>query len=482
MNHDWLEKLIPRSLLSRTLLLTLLSVVLAQGIATSIWYTQSKRTQLAGLESASASLANMFASTTTFFQSLPVAYRHVALNQLRNMGGTRFFVSFNKEKIQITPIEDTQAKKVATSTVSQILHEQLPSLNAIDVDFSRPETLRVLNNDILLQDLPKSWAHHTLSLEPLNPPILVVQMELKQDEWIYIAALLPAPYVTLDDTLITADQVVFIVVITALLLFFTYTLIRQQARPLKRLAKAANLFSTDIEQPPLKEEGAAEIAIVTRAFNRMQRRLQRHLRERETLFRSMSHDLKTPITRLRLRAELIDDEVQAAKLNKDLDDLEMMVKGAVQTVRDTDIHENMAAIDVIDFLAMIVEPHNQNRIRVSIESDAVPPFTCKPLAFKRCLSNLIDNGVKYGGKVTIYVMDAKHTLDITLIDEGPGIPEQELDSVFDPYVRLHDDNDGSGLGLGIARDIIHAHGGDMVLSNRSEGGLQVDISFPRVEE
>ncbi|OOF22077.1 two-component sensor histidine kinase [Salinivibrio sp. IB574] len=482
MNHEWLQRLVPRSLLSRTLLLTLLSVVLAQVIATSIWYTQSKRTQLAGLESASASLANMFASTTTFFQSLPVAYRHIALNQLRNMGGTRFFVSFNKEKITITPIEETQAKQVAVNTVSQVLEAQLPALSTIDVEFSRPETLRVLNNDILLRDLPKSWAHHTLSLEPLNPPILVVQMELKSNEWIYIAALLPAPYVTLDDTLITADQVVFIVVITALLLLFTYSLIRQQARPLKRLAKAANLFSTDIEQPPLKEEGAAEIAIVTRAFNRMQRRLQRHLRERETLFRSMSHDLKTPITRLRLRAELIDDDIQAAKMNKDLDELEIMVKGAVQTVRDTDIHENMAEIDVIDFLAVIAEPHNQDRVRVTIECEAVKGFTCKPLAFKRCLSNLIDNGVKYGEQVTIYVMDAEHTLDITLIDQGPGIPEEELDSVFDPYVRLHTDNEGSGLGLGIARDIIHAHGGDMVLSNRNEGGLQVDISFPRVEE
>lgn len=469
----------PRSLLSRTLLLTILSVFLAQGIASFFWYAQSKEREVEGLKSASESMAQMFASTTSFFQSLPVEYRHIALDQLRNMGGARFFVSFNSEEINITPIEESRTKREAIQTIESVLTKELPNASNIKVEFSRPETLKVLNNSLLLSDLPKSWAHHTLSMEPLNPPILVVQIEISQGQWVYIAAILPAPYVTLENDLINADQVVFLIAITTLLLFFTFTLIRNQTRPLKRLAQAANRLSTDIEQPELVEEGAAEITTVTRAFNLMQKRLQRYMHDREKLFGSIFHDLKTPITRLRLRAELIDDEVQAAKMNKDLDELEIMVKGALQTVKDTDIHENVSSVDVLQIITSIAEIHNQQRQRVIISGQQKRPFYCKPLAFKRCLTNLVDNGVKYGDEVMVYVHDSDKSLDITLLDNGPGIPEEFLKKVFDPYFRLHTDLHGTGLGLGIAKNIIRAHGGEIILSNRKDGGLQIDIAFPR---
>lgn len=472
----------PRSLLSRTLVLTILSVFIAQAVASLFWYTQSKQREVEGLKAASESMAQVFASTTSFFQSLPVEYRHIALEQLRNMGGARFFVSFNTEEIRIDPIPDTISKREAVETIQGVMEQKLPNVKNILINFSRPETLRVLNNNLLLSDLPKSWAHHTLTLEPLNPPVLVVQIELDTNQWVYIAALLPAPYVTLENDLVNADQLVFLVAITILLLIFTFTLIRNQTRPLKRLAMAANRLSTDIEQPELVEEGASEITTVTRAFNLMQKRMQRYMHDREKLFGAISHDLKTPITRLRLRAELIDNEVQAAKINKDLDELEIMVKGALQTVKDTDIHENVTHIDVLNILNSVAEVHNQQRQRVFIRGAQDLPFSCKPLAFKRCLTNLIDNSVKYGDEVTVYVQDSEKSLDITLIDNGPGIPEELLKKVFDPYFRLHTDVHGTGLGLGIAKNIIRAHGGEIILSNRPNGGLQIDIAFPKVEQ
>ncbi|WP_283130864.1 ATP-binding protein [Enterovibrio norvegicus] len=472
----------PRSLLSRTLVLTILSVFIAQAVASLFWYTQSKQREVEGLKAASESMAQVFASTTSFFQSLPAEYRHIALEQLRNMGGARFFVSFNTEEIRIDPIPDTISKREAVDTIQGVMEQKLPNVENILINFSRPETLRVLNNNLLLSDLPKSWAHHTLTLEPLNPPVLVVQIELDTNQWVYIAALLPAPYVTLENDLVNADQLVFLVAITLLLLIFTFTLIRNQTRPLKRLALAANRLSTDIEQPELVEEGASEITTVTRAFNLMQKRMQRYMHDREKLFGSISHDLKTPITRLRLRAELIDNEVQAAKINKDLDELEIMVKGALQTVKDTDIHENVTNIDVLNILNSVAEVHNPQRQRVFIRGAQNLPFSCKPLAFKRCLTNLIDNSVKYGDEVTVYVQDSEKSLDITLIDNGPGIPEEHLKKVFDPYFRLHTDVHGTGLGLGIAKNIIRAHGGEIILSNRQNGGLQIDIAFPKVEQ
>ncbi|MEC6815253.1 ATP-binding protein [Photobacterium toruni] len=476
---NW-KVLYPKSLVARTLWLTLLAVFLAQVIATSIWYSQSKQRDLDGLQSTSASMATMFASTVTFFQSLPMQYRHIVLDQLRNMGGTRFFVSFNDEEIRINPIAHSEQKQMAVSVFEKVLHQKLPRLSTIKVEFSRPETLHVLKNDILLSDLPRSWVHNTLSLDPLNPPILVVQIELEKDQWLYIAALLPAPYMNLRYEVITRQQMLFLVFITSLLLVFTYIMVRRQTKPLKQLADAANALSLDIYQPPLKEEGATELVMATQAFNRMQLRLRRYIEDREQLFSSISHDLKTPITRLRLRVELIDDDKKIDKFNHDLDELEMMVKGALQCVKDTDLHENIVPIDLNLLLASIAERHNHHEQKVTLPTFIISPMMGKELGLKRCLSNLIDNGVKYGHKVTVAVIDKPDKIIMTITDQGQGIPESSLSAVFEPYFRLATDADGHGLGMGIARNIIHAHGGKLIIKNGLTQGLIVVVVLPRV--
>lgn len=468
----------PNSLVGRTLWLTLLAVVVAQGIATMIWYSQSKHRELEGIRSASASMANMFASTVTFFQSLPLEYRHIVLDQIRNMGGTRFFVSFNQELLLIEPVADSQLKAASIDSVKQVLHSKLPKARDITVEFSRPDRLRILKNDIFLSDLPKSWAHHTLTLEPLNPPILVVQIELAADEWLYIAALLPAPYISLKDEILGSDQILFLLFSTSLLLMLTYFMIRRQVKPLKRLAQAANDLSLNSDQPALVEEGASELVTATRAFNRMQLRINRYITDRETLFSAISHDLKTPITRLRLRTELLDDDAQREKFNRDLNELEMMVKGALQCVRETDIHENNEWVDLNDMLGSIAENHNQHQIKVVLPEKPIPQLWAKPLAMKRVLTNLIENGVKYGQKVRIFAYDNHERLELIILDDGKGIPESELETVFEPYYRLANDSEGHGLGLGISRNILHAHGGDLIIYNSIKGGLEAKVLIP----
>ncbi len=472
------KRIKPNSLVTRTLLLTLLAVIVAQGIATSIWYTQSKNKELEGIQSASASMAGMFASTVNFFQSLPVRYRHIVLDQIRNMGGTRFFVSFNKERLIVEPIKDTRLKTTSIAAVKQVLRTKLTKVGEISVDFSRPERLRLLKNDIFLHDLPKSWAHHTLTLDPLNPPVMVVQIELGEGEWLYIAALLPTPYLTLDDTLLGKEQVLFLFFSTSILLVLTYFLMRRQVRPLKNLARAANDMSLGIEQRPLAEEGASELVVATRAFNRMQQRIRRYVSDREHLFSSISHDLKTPITRLRLRAELLVDDVKREKFNRDLDELEMMVKGALQCVRDTDLHENNDYVDLNEMLVSIAEGYNLNEQKVHFEPVVMEPLVAKPLAIKRALTNLIQNGVKYGNEVFVTLHESQDWISIIIEDRGPGIPQQMLEQVFEPYFRLSSDDEGHGLGLGICRNIVRGHGGDLIIDNLPNGGLRAQIYIP----
>ncbi|NVD07094.1 HAMP domain-containing protein [Vibrio sp. JPW-9-11-11] len=466
------------SLVSRTLGLTLFAVILAQGVATSIWYTESKHKELAGIRDASQSMANMFASTVNFFQSLPVNYRHIVLDQIRNMGGTRFFVSFNKEQLVVEPIKDTPLKLASIEAIQEVLLRKIPKAQTINVDFSLPENLRLLKNDIYLSDLPRSWAHHTLTLNPIDPPILVVQIELASEEWLYIAALLPAPYVTLDDTLIGREQVLFLIFSTTILLFLTYLLVRRQVKPLKRLAKAANEMSMDIDQTPIQEEGASELVTATRAFNRMQQRIRRYVADREHLFSAISHDLKTPITRLRLRAELLESDTKREKFNRDLDELEMMVKGALQCVRDTDLHENNAYIDLNEMILSVIEPYNQQRTLVTFTPQPIEPIVAKPLAIKRVIGNLVDNAVKYGQRADITVNITDEWATITICDCGPGIPQDKLEAVFEPYYRLTNDDKGHGLGLGICRNILHGHGGDLIIDNLPISGLRAQVFVP----
>lgn len=475
----------PRSLLSRMLLLLLLAIVLAQSLISGIWMQQFEKRETDGMLAATHDLANSAAATIRFFKTLPLQYRPIALDQLRNMGGSRFFVSLNKEEIQIKSIPDNKKKTLVLKEIADTLTQNLGKGFEIKTDFSYPSNLHVFNNDTLLSDIPPSWSRYTLLMEPIDPPILVTQIKLENGDWLYLAALLPAPYMTLDENLVSPHQYRFIILLTIILFPFTFALVRWQTRPLRHLAAAAVNLGKDIDQPPLPEAGASEIVAVTRAINIMQQRIRRYIGDREKLFSSISHDLKTPITRLRLRVELMDDESQIVKFNKDLDDLEMMVKGALQTVKDTHIHENIEAIDMNQLLSDMAEDYNLLEPHVTIEGKCRLLYRGKPLALKRCIANLIDNAIKYGDQARVIVMDdleknsKTNMLYIYVIDEGPGLPEHQLEKVFEPYYRLAQDNTGNGLGLGIARSIARAHGGDLELENRPQGGLQVILSLPR---
>lgn len=470
-------RLMFRSLISRMLLLTMLSVVIAQVVSSFFLvhqFTESKEETV--LQNAN-NLAENALSTISFFQNLPLQYRHLVLEQLRDLGGSRFFVSLNSEKIEIQPIEESALKKRVIGTVENVLRRRIPEKNELEIEFSHPDNLHVLKNDILLKDLPPSWGAYSLIIPSVKPPILVLQIEIAEHEWLYLAAILPPPYLLMEQSIITPDQIITLVFTTALVLLFIYLFFSWQTKPLQQLAMAVSEMSIDLEQAPLKEEGASEIVAATRAFNRMQQKLQRYINDRELLFRAISHDLKTPITRLRLRAELLDDEKQTRAFNHDLDDLEMLVKGALQTVKDTDIHENIQPVNIFKLLDRIASSQ-PDKIRVFAPKEVL--YRGKPLALKRCLANLIDNGIKYGGAVDVYLHDSELCLKIVIQDNGPGIPQQELDKIFVPYRRLHDDQQGYGLGLGISRNIIHGHNGHLHLVNREKGGLEAIITLPKI--
>jgi signal transduction histidine kinase len=259
--------------------------------------------------------------------------------------------------------------------------------------------------------------------------------------------------------------------------------VRWVTGPLSQLATAAEKLGEDIDRPPLPETGPSEAQRAARAFNTMQRRLSRFIADRTRIFTAMSHDLKTPITRLRLRAEMLDDEALRAKFTKDLEEMEAMVTQTLDFMRDASTQEPVQRVDVTALLESLQTDYQDTGGKVEIAGSATQPYRGRPLALRRCLGNLIDNAIRYGGRATIRVEDAAERLSIRVLDEGPGIPEDQLEQAFEPFFRAEAsrsrDTGGTGLGLGIARNIARAHGGDLVLHNRAEGGLEAILSLPR---
>ncbi|KTC37745.1 ATP-binding protein [Pseudomonas sp. L5B5] len=471
----------PRSLLGRMLLLTLLAVLLAQALSSVIWVSQLRATQLEGLVTSARSLAHSMTASVSYLRSLPVAYRPLVLDQLRSMGGTRFVVTLNDKPLDMQLLPVTPRKEAVLRAVEQVLRQSLGTDADISVTFVRPDDLRIFNGGLKLDELPRSWAHYALTLEPVNPPVLVTQIQMAPGEWLYIASLLPEPYTSLEEQGLPAQQVWFILLTSSFLLLFIGLLVHWQSRPLKRLARAARELSLGADVQPVALGGGSEVVEVGRAFNSMRERISRYLTERSQLFSAISHDLRTPITRLRLRVELLEDEQLQVKFGRDLDELELLVKGALQCVKDTDIHENIEPVDLNQVLDCLVEPYlaPSGNGRVTQQGRALASYPGKPLALKRCMGNLIDNALKYGQNAHLHIEDDASAFILHVDDEGPGVPEQRLEQVFEPHFRLAGQQQGYGLGLGIARNIAHSHGGEVSLQNLREGGLRVTLYLPR---
>jgi signal transduction histidine kinase len=263
----------------------------------------------------------------------------------------------------------------------------------------------------------------------------------------------------------------------------TLLAVRWLTRPLAVLAVAADELGQDMRRPPLPEKGPAEVRRAARAFNRMQARLQSYIGERERMLAAVSHDLRTPITRMRLRAEQVQDAALRERFDKDLAEMEAMTAAALDFLRGAAADEPVQAVDMLALLESLQADMEERGHRVQVHGRIHAPYPARPLALKRLLTNLIDNAVKYGARAEVSVEEDTDALHITVVDAGPGIPPAELEQVFEPFHRLEGsrsrDTGGVGLGLSVARDIARAHGGNLVLRNRAGGGLEAILTLPR---
>ncbi len=321
--------------------------------------------------------------------------------------------------------------------------------------------------------------HHMIAMNQILPQGIsfLAQVQLSDGTWAEFHNHLPRTVFTWPTHLLLSIIILFAVVTSLSLLA-----VRLATRPLSILASAAQGLGHDINRPPLKLTGSREVRHAARAFNTMQARLIRYIQERTQLLAAISHDLKTPMTRMRLRIERLKDESVQSELMQNLSEMENMTFAALDYIRGMEGMEPIQPSDIPSLLDKLQEEFDEMGKKVSVQCEDLPPFPVMQKSLKRCLTNLIANAVNYGDEAQIRADILGNRLRISIADEGPGIPESDMEKVFEPFVRLEDSRNrntgGTGLGLSIARNIVRAHGGELNLRNRPEGGLEVILMVP----
>lgn len=305
----------------------------------------------------------------------------------------------------------------------------------------------------------------------------MIDVQMRDGGWVRFDYLRPPslseqPYPLLLESLVLSIAIVLVSLFA----------MRWVTRPLSTLAHAADELGVDLNRPPLPEQGPHEVRTAAAAFNRMQARLRDYIFERTRILTAVSHDLRTPITRLRLRAELLTDEGLKAKLARDLQEMENMTNATLSFLRGFEDREALQSVDLMALLESLETDSHDMGYDVALHGRVERPVTLRPRALRRLLDNLVTNAVRYGKKAMIGVEDIGSAVVIRVRDAGPGIPAAELEKVFEPYYRLEParsvEGGGTGLGLSIARNIADLHGGSLVLQNHPAGGLEAIFTLP----
>jgi len=309
-------------------------------------------------------------------------------------------------------------------------------------------------------------------------PVLQVSLQLDDASWVnFTAPFVEAPQGLPVRALLLLALAVIVVVAMSI------WAVRRLTEPLETLARGAERLGRDFNAEPLPESGARELRQATHAFNLMQERLQTFVRDRVQMTAAISHDLRTPITRLRLRAEFVEDDEQRRKMLADLEDMEAMVDSTLAFAREEASTEARSNVDLVSLVESVCEDRPSVSLEFGPGVEGRLLYVCRPLAIRRCLANVVDNAVKYGGRARVWLGASAAVITLAVDDDGPGIPLADQQRVFLPFERLDSsrsaETGGTGLGLSIARTIARAHGGDVTLANRAEGGLRATIVLPR---
>lgn len=422
-------------------------------------------------------IADRIAAITKLMEQTPIASRPQSA------------ATFSRATLRVAWDADYSAVKARNEDpglrlLDAVIEMSMRDLGAHDIRLAyvpgfgeRQEEIRSNPNVLNTKAFQSNSEYRDVMSDLLEGRSFLVSIQLSDESWLNIVA----PYA--EKLLIWSPRSLlsmFILAVAVVLL--SMWAVRRLTAPLNAFSQAADHLGKNVNSPPIRESGPLEVRQAARAFNVMQRRIQRYVEDRTQMLAAISHDLRTPITRLRLRSELIGDETHRRKMVSDLDEMEAMISAVLSFAREDADTEVSETIDLVSTLQTICDNTAELGHRVELIADGHVPYNCRPISIRRCFTNLIENAVKYGKRARIILSTEPAGVVIRIKDDGPGIPEHLQDKVFGAFFRIESSRNrksgGVGLGLTVARTILHAHGGKIELENGSQGGLLATVTLP----
>jgi len=433
-----LKRLLPRTLFARAIMIIVTPLVLLQAVATYIFYDRHWDTLSQRLAFAIAGEVALLVDQVQSNPS-PAHFRHMAESANRHLD---LIIGWDPGAV-LTDRQDRLPESPVTAALVRALAQKVPA----------PAQLR--------PGLDEEW----------------VEIVVQQPDGV-LRVMTPVRRMFSPTTYIF---ILWMVGLSLVLFAVALLFMRNQIRPIRRLAVAADRFGRGIDVPSFKIEGATEVRLAAAAFIEMRERIRRQISQRTEMLAGVSHDLRTPLTRMKLQLELLDDSPDVADLKADVAEMERMVEGYLAFARGEGA-EPAVRIPLDEAVAEVVASARRAGHAVDLHVEEALTLPLRPSAFKRCLANLVGNAGRYGGHVWIAVGRRGGAAEIVIDDDGPGIPADQREEVFKPFYRLEDSRNpetgGTGLGLTIARDIARGHGGDVVLADSPRGGLRAVIRLP----
>jgi signal transduction histidine kinase len=457
----FLRGLFPRSLGGQLLAMLLLALAMTQGLGLLLLTDERNRAVRAALGLEAAGRA---ANVVLLLDDAPTELRPSIL-RAADSPLVRFTVGPEPE----APHDSSDAD-VVLRQIRQILGEPERDVRA--------DVHALAGDPFLLPDgMPATMRpmHEAMMAGRTDPIELTLSIRLADGEWLNVRTMFHLPGLQFSPQALL--PLLLMAVAVVLVAWWTA---RRVVGPMRVLAIGADRLGRGLETDPLPITGPTEVRETTRAFNQMKDRLTRFVNERTHMLAALSHDLRSPLTAMRLRIEMLDETEDSIRLKALVEEMQAMVEATLEFARGVARAEPTSAVDLTALLGDLV--NDVGRDGASLAPREPLYATVRPQALNRALRNLIDNAVRYGGVADVTLTQESGTAVISIADKGPGLPNDQLETVFEPFVRFERsrsrDTGGVGLGLAIARTIIQAHGGTVALHDVQDGGLEAVVRLP----
>lgn len=480
---SFIRRLLPTRLAPQLILLLLAALILAQVIS---FYLLDRERQFALANLTRDNALWRSVAVIKLIETTPVSQQKQLLHTISNK---RTRMSITDRPIIPKEDGDDKLEDVLERYLEQLLGERRQTRVAAvyqrnpndhgDKD-DVPFFMRRSPSSNHMRDMPRNRNSESFFKDrrwlPLDGLKLYTSVKLEDGRWLNMTGNFRIPKRSLTPIMLPMG------ILAVMIILIVWFSINRLTKPLRTLATAANDLGRGVDVDPLPEAGPEEVRAATRSFNEMQERLTRFVSDRTRMLAAISHDLRTPITSLRIRAEFIEDDEDRERMIATLDEMRAMVEETLSFTRDDSQKEEVRKVDLGGLIESLADDLRDQGQKVEVDDHARVVLECRPTALKRAFQNLICNAVRYGEEARVRVTTHAAFVEVVVQDKGPGIPKEKLQEVFEPFVRLeesrNEETGGIGLGLAITRSIIHGQGGTIDLENAPEGGLKAIVRLP----